>query len=254
MIRLSVVIITLNEERNIGRCIDSLSGIADEIIIVDSGSTDKTETICRSNGVKFIQHSFEGYASQKNFAIDQCTSEYILSLDADEALSPELKNSILALKKNWEKDGYSFNRLTNYCGKWIHHCGWYPDHKLRLIKKDKGRWIGSYLHERLELNDPNNSGRLHGDLLHYSYYTIEGHLNQLNKFTEIAALGDYNEGKRSSLIHILLKPAFRFIRDYFFHLGILDGYYGFVICKISSYASYIKYVKLYEIQKRKRPN
>ena len=254
MVRLSAVIITLNEERNIGRCIESLSGIADEIVVVDSGSTDKTESICRSYGVKYIHHTFEGYAHQKKFAVSQCSNEYILSLDADEALSPELKNSIIALKDNWERDGYSFNRLTNYCGKWIHHCGWYPDRKLRLFKKDKGKWMGSNLHEGFELNDPQNNNRLKGNLLHYSYYTIEDHIKQLNKFTEIAAAGDYNDGKRSSLIHILVKPAFRFIRDYFFHLGILDGYYGYVICKISSHASFIKYVKLYEIQKRKKPN
>ena len=135
MIKLSCAIITLNEERNVARCIESLAGIADEIVVIDSGSTDATEAICRSYGVKFIQHDFEGYVEQKNFAVSQCAFEYILSLDADELLSEELKESISEIKNNWDKDGYSFNRLTNYCGKWIRHCGWYPDRKLRLFKK-----------------------------------------------------------------------------------------------------------------------
>ena len=254
MIKLSAVIITFNEESNIQRCLESLAGIADEIIVVDSGSTDNTEAICRSFGVKYIYHAFDGYIEQKNFTISQCSYKHILSLDADEALSTELKDSISALKDNWEKDGYSFNRFTNYCGKWIHYCGWYPDRKLRLFRKEKGKWSGSNPHDRFILNDPDNCGVLKGDLLHFSYYTIEDHLKQVNKFTEIAAVSAFNEGKRSSLILILLKPGIRFIRDYFLHLGILDGYYGFVICCISSHASFIKYVKLYEFQKKKEPN
>ncbi len=251
MIKLSSVIITFNEERNIRRCLESLAGIADEIIVVDSGSTDNTEAICKSFGVKFIHNKFDGYAEQKSFATMQCSFDHILSLDADEALSSELKDSINILKDNWEKDGYSFNRLTNYCGKWIYHCGWYPDRKLRLFKKNNGNWSESKLHERFILNNSNNSAMLKGDLLHYSYYTIEDHIKQVNKFTEIAAISAFNEGKRSSLVLIFLKPLIRFIRDYFFHLGLLDGYYGFVICRISSHASFIKYVKLYELQKRK---
>ena len=153
MIKLSSVIITLNEERNIGRCLDSLRGIADEIVVVDSGSTDRTEEICRTFGVRFFQHPFDGFTEQKNFAIDQCSFEHILSLDADESLSEELKKSVTAVKSNWNKDGYSFNRFTNYCGKWIKHCGWYPDRKLRLFRKEKGRWQGNKLHERFILND-----------------------------------------------------------------------------------------------------
>ena len=251
MIKLSAVIITFNEERNIQRCLESLAGIADEIIVVDSGSTDSTEKICSSFGVKFIHHKFYGYIEQKNHAITHCSYEHILSLDADEALSAKLKDSISVLKENWNRDGYSFNRFTNYCGKWIRHCGWYPDRKLRLFKKEKGKWSGSNPHDRFILNDPNNCEIIKGDLLHFSYYTIEEHIRQANKFTEIAALSAFSEGKRSSTIQILFKPIIRFFRDYFFHLGFLDGYYGFVICIISSFSSFIKYVKLYELQKRK---
>lgn len=249
MIKLSSVIITFNEERNIGRCIESLVGIADEIVVVDSGSTDNTEAICRSFGVKYIYHTFEGYGEQKNFAVSHCSFEYILSLDADEALSPELKETISALKNKWDKDGYSFNRLTNYCGKWIHHCGWYPDSKLRLFKKNQGKWSESKLHEKLILNDPENCESINGDLLHFSYYSIEEHIKQVNKFTEMASKDDFKEGKRSSILLILVAPVIRFIRDYFIHLGFLDGYYGLIICRISAQASFIKYVKLYELQK-----
>jgi glycosyltransferase involved in cell wall biosynthesis len=252
MIKLSVVIITFNEERNIGRCLKSISGLADEIIVVDSGSTDNTEEICKKYNVRFIHHAFTGHKEQKNFAASQSTFNHILSLDADEALSEELKNEILKLKDNWEKDGYSFNRLTNYCGRWIRHSGWYPDRKLRLFNKDKGTWAGSNPHDKFLLNDKNNHAVIKGDLLHFSYYTIEGHMEQVNRFTEIAALSAFHDGKRSGLVSIILKPAVRFIRDYFFRLGILDGYYGFVICKISSHAAFLKYVKLYELQKNKK--
>ena len=251
MIKLSSVIITFNEERNIGMCIESLAGIADEIVVVDSGSTDKTEAICRSLGVKYIHHTFEGYGEQKNFGASNCSFDYILSLDADEALSSELKESISALKNNWDKDGYSFNRLTNYCGKWIHHCGWYPDSKLRLFKKNKAKWSESKLHEKLILNDPENCESIKGDLLHYSYFSIEEHIKQVNKYTEIASKDDFKDGKRSSILMILFAPVIRFIRDYFFLLGFLDGYYGFIICRISAHASFIKYAKLYELQKTK---
>jgi glycosyltransferase involved in cell wall biosynthesis len=252
MIKLTAVIITLNEERNIGRCLESLSGIADEIIVVDSGSKDHTESICRHHKAIFVNHPFEGHIEQKNFAVTQSSSDYILSLDADEALSPELKASILAVKANWEKDVYSFNRLTNYCGKWIRHCGWYPDRKLRLFRKSKGKWAGTNPHDQFIPAEDTTSGFLRGNLLHYSYYSIREHLEQVNRFTEISARSAFETGHRSSIFHILAKPLARFIRDYVFHRGFLDGYFGLVICRISSHASFIKYVKLYELQKSKK--
>ena len=135
-----VIIITLNEERNIGRCLESVNDIADEIVVVDSYSTDDTEKICKLYGVKFIQHRFDGHIEQKNWAINQAKYPHILSLDADEVLSPRLKASIKAVKENWEFDGYYFNRMTNYCGKWIRHSSWYPSRKLRLWDSRKGEW------------------------------------------------------------------------------------------------------------------
>lgn len=251
MIKLSAVIITFNEEQNIERCLSSLADIADEIVVADSGSTDRTKEICSKYNVKFIVHPFVGHIEQKNFAVSECSFDYILSLDADEALSPELKVLINGIKNNWEKDAYYVNRLTNYCGKWIFHCGWYPDRKLRLFRKGKGKWAGFNPHDRFTLFEGGNYGYLNADLLHYSYYSIEGHLQQVNKFTTISADSEYKSGKRSSLLLIIFKPIVRFFRDYFFHLGILDGYYGFVICRISAQATFIKYVKLYELQKEK---
>lgn len=254
MIKLSVAIITFNEERNISRCLESLSGIADEIIVADSGSTDRTADICKKFNATVVHHPFKGHIEQKNFALSQCTNDYVLSLDADEALSPELKKSILKIKENWIKEGYSFSRLTNYCGKWIKHCGWYPDEKLRLFKKNAGQWAGTNPHDQFIMHEGGKTEKLSGDLLHYSYYSIKEHLDQVNRFTEIGSESAFKQGKRSNLALILLKPCIRFIRDYIFHLGFLDGYYGFVICKISSHATFIKYVKLYELMKKKQGN
>jgi glycosyltransferase involved in cell wall biosynthesis len=251
MIGLSAVIITFNEEKNIDRCLASLHGIADEIIVVDSFSTDRTKEICAKYGVKFFEHKFEGHIQQKNHAASLATFDHILSIDADEALSEELKNEIKRVKSDWKNDGYYVNRLTNYCGKWIRHCGWYPDRKLRLFKKDKGKWAGFNPHDKLELHDASNTSRLDGDLLHYSYYTIEDHISQVNKFTTIGAEVAWTHGERSNIVKIIFKPGIRFLRDYIFHLGFLDGFYGFVICRISSDATFVKYVKLYRLQKAK---
>ncbi len=250
MIRLSVVIITFNEERNLERCIRSVQGVADEVIVVDSFSTDKTEAICNQYGVRFLRHSFIGHIEQKNLAVEYAHYDHILSLDADEALSEKLKASILDLKQNWKSRCYSMNRLTNYCGQWIRHGGWYPDRKIRLFEKGKGKWGGQNPHDKFIPDDPQNVGFLDGDLLHYSYYSIEGHIAQINKFTEIGAQSAFHAGIHSNMLKLIFKPAFKFVRDYFLMLGILDGYYGFVICRISAHATFLKYVKLRELVKK----
>ena len=162
-VKLSVVIITFNEEKNIARCLESVKDIADEIVVVDSFSKDKTEEICRGYGVKFIEHKFEGHIEQKNYASSQATYQHVLSLDADEALSDELKESIIKVKNDWNGYGYSMNRLTNYCGKWIHHCGWYPDTKIRLMDKSKGKWDGDNPHDQFIMQDNAEAIQLKGD-------------------------------------------------------------------------------------------
>ncbi len=252
MVQLSVAIITYNEEKNIGRCLTSIQGIADEIVVVDSFSTDKTIDICTSYGAKVIEHKFEGHIEQKNYALAQASFPFVLSLDADEALSDELKKSIAALKSQWQHDGYEMNRLTNYCGAWIRHSGWYPDRKMRLFDRRKGKWAGINPHDCFELNEKGaQRGYLQGDILHYSYYSISDHIKQIDYFTEISARSLFEKGHKISVVRLFVSPAFRFVRDYILKSGWLDGYYGFVICMISSYAVFVKYVKLRELRKRR---
>jgi glycosyltransferase involved in cell wall biosynthesis len=256
MIKLSVTIITLNEEKNIGRCVASVQDIADEIVVVDSFSTDKTKSICESfKGInlKFIENKFLGHIEQKNFALNLASYDYVLSLDADEALSDELILEIKKVKKDFKFSGYSFNRLTNYAGFWVRHCGWYPDRKLRLIKKDSAKWMGVNPHDILKLTNNETEMKLNGDLLHYSYDSISSHINQTNKFTSIAASEAYSRGIRSSVVKIVTRPVLKFLRDYFLKLGFLEGRYGFIICMINALSALLKYSKLYEIQIGKRP-
>ncbi|OFY50990.1 MAG: glycosyl transferase [Bacteroidetes bacterium GWF2_41_31] len=242
MIKLSAVIITFNEEHNIERCLNSLKGIADEIIVVDSFSTDRTAGICKDAGVRFIEQKWLGYSAQKNLGNSLASYDYVLSIDADEALSEELKNSILAVKTSGFKGACSFNRMTNYCGKWIRHSGWYPDTKVRIFNKNTSVWQGA-LHETLTL-DNTVIEHLSGDLLHYSYYTRDDHIRQIIKFTDIAALDYFKSGKKNSPVKLYGSPAAKFIRDYFINLGFLDGKAGFTICRLSAKATYLKYSKL----------
>jgi len=248
MPKLSVVIITFNEERNIGRCIESVLEVADEIVVVDSFSTDKTREICEKHGVNFIEHAFEGHIQQKNFANTQAKYPHKLSLDADEALSVELKNEILKIKHDWQYDGYRMNRLTNYCGKWIRHCGWYPDTKLRLYDSAKGRWGGVNPHDKFELNPGSKVGFLKGDILHYSYYSVEEHIRQADKFSTIAAKELIGLGKSVSYFQIIVNPMAKFIRNYILRLGFLDGFYGFIICRIAAHETFQKYTKARQIK------
>ena len=253
MPQLSIVIITFNEEKNIERCILSVKDIADDIVVIDSFSTDGTEAVCKSLGVRFVKNPFAGHIEQKNFAITQAKFPHILSLDADEQLSEELKSSILYVKQNWDADGYYFNRLTNYCGKWIRHSSWYPASKLRLWDSRKGRWGGLNPHDKFELQKGSSQKFLKGDLYHYSYYTISEHIKQLNHFTDILAKSYFEAGLRPGFFTILFHPAWRFFRDYFIKLGFLDGFFGLVICWNSSFETFLKYVKLRRmVQEKKR--
>ena len=253
-VSISAVIITLNEERNIGRCLDSLRGVADEIVVVDSYSNDRTEEICRSHGARFIQHRFAGHIEQKNWAILQASFPYVLSLDADESLSYELKSSMLKVKENWTHDAYYFNRLTSYCGKWIRHTTWYPSRKLRLWDSRKGSWGGMNPHDRYVLNAGSTRKFLKGDLLHHSYYTLSEHHAQINSFSSILAKSYHEKGRKAHPVVIVFAPLWRFIRDYVLKLGFLDGFYGLVISVNSSHEVFLKYVKLRNItllEKRK---
>ena len=244
MPKLSAVIITFNEERNIARCLDSLAGVADEIVVIDSFSTDMTEKICRDRGARFIQNTFAGHIEQKNFALTQAVFPHVLSLDADEALSENLRAAILALKKDWRCDGYAMNRLNNYCGQWIRHCGWYPDRKVRLFDTRKARWGGTNPHDRVELQTGATQGFLAGDLLHYSYYTPEEHLARVRQYGDIGAKALFEQGQKASLAQVFLSPLFKFLRNYILKRGFLDGQAGWRICYGAALETAQKYGRL----------
>lgn len=249
MPKLSVVIITLNEERNIARCLESVRTIADEIVVVDSFSIDKTEEICRTYNARFIKQKFLGYIAQKQFAVDQASNDFILSLDADEALSDDLKISIAKVKEDWRFDAYSMNRLSNYCGKWIHHSGWYPDRKIRLFDRRKASWGGKDPHDQIILATNSSTDRLDGDILHYTYYSIAEHIKQANHFSDVAAKELRHKNPVEIGFKIIFSPPIKFMRNYFLHLGFLDGYYGFVICRIAAYETFLKYFKASQLRK-----
>lgn len=226
----------------------SVKEVADEIVVLDSFSTDQTQAICAKYGVKFFQHAFDGHIQQKNRAITYASYPHVLSLDADEALDGTLKKSILAVKNDFQKDGYYMNRLTNYCGHWVRHCGWYPDEKLRLWDSRKGHWTGVNPHDKYELfEEDKNTGHLEGDILHYSYYSVEDHYKQVEYFTSIASKAYFEKGKKAPIYKLIVNPVAKFIDHYFLHLGFLDGKAGYLISRISAYAAYLKYKKLRQL-------
>lgn len=246
MKEISVAIITKNEEKNIGRCLASVQRVADEIVVADSVSEDATVRIAEQYGAKVLIQPFLGYVKQKNFVDGHCSKAWVLSLDADEELSPELETAILAFKQSPDDNmvAYRMNRLTNYCGSWIHHCGWYPDTKIRLFRKDAGEWKGENIHERWETHDAHAPiGKLKGDILHYSYYTFSDHVRQIEHFTEIMARTNAEKGKDYSLLQLFFAPKWRFFQDYILKLGFLDGFAGYQVCKLSAFATYLKYAK-----------
>lgn len=251
MPKISVTIITLNEEAKIGRCIDSVKGIADEVVVVDSYSTDRTEEICLEKGVRFLKNKFEGYTEQKNFALSLAKYPLVLSIDADEALSPELTESILSVKDNPRHDGYTMNRLNNYCGRWIRYSGWYPDRKLRLFFREKARFAGENPHDHVEMNAGTRIAHLKGDLLHFSFDTIASHARQTNNFSEIGAHSYFRKGRKAPMVKVVVAPMIRFFRDYILLRGFMDGENGFIVCTISAYGVFLKYAKLRALWKQK---
>lgn len=235
MEKLSAVIIASNEERNIERCVLSLKPVADEILIYLNNSHDRTAELARSTGVTLVFGPWSGYSETKNSANAAARYDWILSLDADEALSPELQQQLIQWKNN--PVNASFSRLTNYCGTFIRHCGWYPEFKWRLFNRKVTRWEGS-IHEHLKLQDGSSPriARLSGDCYHYSYYSTEEHLNQSTKFAKLAADDLFRRGKRSTFIKRMLGPSIKFISMYILKLGFLDGKAGYRVCRISAEA------------------
>jgi glycosyltransferase involved in cell wall biosynthesis len=248
---LSVVIITYNEEANIGRCIASVKEVADEIIVLDSFSTDDTVAIARELGATVHLEKFRGYIGQKNLAMQFATNNYILSLDADEALDDELVASILEAKKSFASRAYRMNRCTNFCGRFIRHGLWYPDRKIRLFDRRVAKWGGLNPHDKIILEDNYQYEHLKGDILHYSFNTVEDHIWQNNRLSSIAAASLYAIGRRSSWYKMLVHPAWAFFNGFFLRLGFLDGFDGLTIAINTSHQVFLKYSKLYRLQKNK---
>jgi glycosyltransferase involved in cell wall biosynthesis len=249
MPKISAVIITYNEENFIGRCLESLEGVADEIVVIDSFSTDRTEEICKKHNVRFIQHEFEGFRDQKNYALQFATHKTILSLDADEALSGELKDSILRAKEKWDFDGYMVNRRNNFCGKWIRFSEWYPDRQLRLFYVDHGKWGELNLHERFMLSNGARIGKLKGDLLHWPFTSHEDHTEKMKRYSKIGAEEYHKAGRKASLFTPYVHGIWGFFRTYFLKGGIFDGSNGFRICSHYAMSAFNKYKLLRKYNK-----
>lgn len=249
---LSVVIITYNEEYNIARCLNSVKSLADEIIVLDSYSTDNTVEIARSMGAVVYQEKFRGYIGQKNLATRLASNNYILSLDADEALNDHLVSSILQEKHSLLYRAYSMNRCTNYCGRFIRHGLWYPDKKIRLFDRRIAQWGGLNPHDRIQVKQGFPVKHLPGDILHYSFTTPEDLTWQNNRLSSIAAASMYANGKRSSWFKMLVRPAWAFLNGYLLRRGFLDGIDGFTIAINTSHQVFLKYSKLYRIQRKKQ--
>ena len=248
MHKISAVIITFNEERNIARCLQSLQGVADEMIVVDSGSTDRTAEICKEFGVRFEHRIWDNYSSQKNYGNTLAQFNYILSIDADEALSEKLKNKIIAEKQNLEYDAYHFNRLTFFYGKPVKHCGWYPDRKVRLFNKQKAHWEGN-IHETLQFSETFSVKFLAGNLLHYTTDNLFSQIEKINKYSDTYAIAAVEKGKKASLPKLIFKPQYKFFHVYFIKLGFLDGWNGFLISCLSALDVFLRLCKIRMYQK-----
>lgn len=250
--KITAAIITYNEERNIERCIRSLDGIADEIIVLDSLSTDRTEEICKSLNITFVSRAWEGYSESKNYLNSLVQTDYILSLDADEALDETLKSEIIRVKLNPNPHIYSVNRLTNYCGKWIKHSGWYPDVKVRLFPKEGSYWDGAIVHEELIFPSNLKVIQLDGHLEHFSYYSFEDHRARADKYSRLTAQKMHQAGKKASILKPYLSALGRFVSMYLLKAGILDGKMGFKIAQISAQSNVFKYKELRRLNRENK--
>ncbi|EKO50957.1 glycosyltransferase, group 2 family protein [Leptospira kirschneri str. 200803703] len=249
--KLSVAIITYNEEKNIKECIESCLEIADEIVVLDSISTDKTERISKSfSSVRFYKQRFKGHIEQKNDAIALCKYDWIFSLDADERVSTELKNSILTFKQKQDDEtlnGLQVSRLTYHMGKFIRYSGWYPQYRYRIFKKGKAIWVGENPHDYISIQG--KGGKIYGDIIHYSFRDLSHQVNTINQFSSIVAFTRQKKGKKFSILRTIYKPFSKFIETYFFKFGFLDGFPGWVIAVSSAYSTFLKDAKQYELQK-----
>ena len=240
---ISACIIAFNEEDRIQKCIDSLR-FCDEIIVVDSHSTDRTREIAEECGARVIERDWPGHRQQKQFCTDQASNDWILSLDADETIGDELRDEIIELRDRGfpEKAGWRMPRLSYYMGAWVNHGTWRPDWNLRLFDRRRARWGGNNPHDRVELAGP--MGTLAGQIYHYPYRTLDEHLTTIEKYTSIMAEGMAQRGKCASVLNLIVNPWVRFIKYYFLKAGFLDGWRGLVMAYLAAHYVRIKYIKL----------
>jgi glycosyltransferase involved in cell wall biosynthesis len=240
-VKISATIITRNEQDNLPRVLQSL-GCCDEIVIVDSGSTDRTVEVARGLGARVLERDWAGYAPQKNFAAGEAAHDWVLAVDADEAVSEALQRELIQVKQEGPRfDGYSFPRLAQYRGQWIRHSGWYPDRKVRLYDRRKGCWVGDYVHESVRIDG--SVGELAGDLLHYTCATFAQHVETVNRYTTLAAQEMAAQGRRVSLPRMLAAPPWAFVRSYLLQRGFQDGGNGFLIASMAAFYVFAKYAK-----------
>lgn len=248
--KLSAVVVTLNEEANIVDCLQSLD-FADEIVVVDSQSIDSTVELARKFTDKVYQVRFEGFGKLKNDAAAKANCDWILSVDADERVSPQLAEEIVEIvRRNDSHSGYLLPRKTFFLGRWITHGGWYPGHVLRLFRKDKGTFNHFLVHEYVSVNG--EVGKLKADLLHYSDPNLKHYLAKLDKFTSLSAQSLYDEGRRAGVGDLLFRPAFMFLKMYLLKRGFLDGMQGLVLSLLSAVHVLVKYAKLWEMWRTNR--
>ena len=249
MAKLSVVVITRNEEDTLPRCLSSVAW-ADEVIVVDSGSQDDTRQIAWEHGATVFEIEWSGFGAAKAYGVDKATGEWILSLDADEAVSEELAQEIqLILRGETDFHGFDMPRKTRFLGRWIKHCGWYPDRVLRLFLKSRGKFDNARVHEKVILDG--RMGHLSGELLHYSYPSLEHYLDKSNRYTTLGAEEAYRKGRRTTWFDLVIRPLVSFIAHYVSRQGFRDGREGFLVSVLSSLAVLVKYAKLKDMERQR---
>jgi glycosyltransferase involved in cell wall biosynthesis len=248
---ISAVIITKNEEQHIARCIQSLLPVTDDVIIIDSGSTDQTEAVCARFPVTFQKKVWEGFSAAKNYGNSLAKYDYILSIDGDEELSPAMQKTIVEVLKKPTHIAYDLPFLTNFCGKWIKHGAWYPESHIRIFDKTKVHWEG-HIHEKLVIPHDEPVVKLKkGYVHHYTISNLQEYIEKINHYTSLHALEMHKKGKKASFVKLYIAPSFSFFRDYFIKRGFLDGSHGYTIAKQSANYVFLKYMKLNMMKKNR---
>ncbi|MEE4311248.1 MAG: glycosyltransferase family 2 protein [candidate division KSB1 bacterium] len=244
--KITVTIITKNEETNIERCLKSVAW-ADEIVVADSGSTDATIEICKRHNCKIIMHEWLGFGPMKRLAVDSAMNHWIFSIDADEEVTDVLRQRIADVMKSPEYNGYRIKRRSFYMGKPINYCGWQRDYQLRLFDRRFGNFNAKQVHESVQMSG--EIGRIESPLLHYTYPTLHSHIQRMNRYADLGAQQLKDKGKSASIFSALMRGIVKFIKMYLFNFGILDGRRGFILCYNSAFGVYLKYIRLWELNR-----